>query len=67
MRTTIILDDKLLEEAEKLSGSTSLSDIINTALQSYVRLEKSLRLAAMGGTQPGLKQIPRRRYGWNKH
>lgn len=62
MRTTITVDDKLLEEAEKLSGITSRPNLINTALESYVRLEKSRRLAALGGTQPGLKQIPRRRY-----
>lgn len=61
MRTTITLDDDLISEAQKLSGIQSRSNLVNTALEAYVTLQKAHRLAALGGTEPGMKPIPRRR------
>ena len=61
MRTTLTLDDRLLDEAQKLSGIQSRPSLINEALKALVQREKARRLAALGGSEPGLQPIPRRR------
>ncbi len=63
MRTTVTLDDALLERASEYSGITERSALIRHALQEFVHAEASRRLARMGGTQPDLKAPPRRRFG----
>jgi Arc/MetJ family transcription regulator len=40
MRTTLVVDKKLLEEASRYAGETSPSDTVNTALREYVRRRK---------------------------
>jgi len=61
MRTTVTLDDKLLEDARKLSGVQETGPLLKAALQALIYRESALRLARLGGTQPNLKDIPRRR------
>ena len=61
MRTTIVLDDDLIEKASSYTGITEKTAIVREALQALIQREAARRLAALGGTQPGLKQIPRRR------
>ncbi|MHB1101305.1 MAG: type II toxin-antitoxin system VapB family antitoxin [Devosia sp.] len=63
MRTTVTIDDKLLEEAQEYSGIHEKSALIREALKLLVAREAGRRLAAMGGTEPGLEYIPRRRSG----
>jgi len=60
-RTTLILDDELLEEARKLTGLEEKTAVVHEALRALVRRESARQLAELGGSQPGLKQIPRRR------
>ena len=60
-RTTLILDDELLEEARKLTGLEEKTAVIHEALRALVRRESARQLAELGGSQPDLKQIPRRR------
>ncbi len=61
MRTTLTLDDQLLEEAQKLSGMMERPKLIHEALCVFVAREKTRRLMALAGTEPELKSIPRRR------
>ncbi len=61
MRTTVTIDDELLEEAQRLTGIKERSVLIRMGLEALVQRECSRRLARMGGSQPDLKDIPRRR------
>jgi Arc/MetJ family transcription regulator len=62
MRTTVTLDDKLLADAIEYTGISEKSVLINEALKTLVAVEAGRRLAALGGTMPGFKAAPRRRY-----
>lgn len=61
MRTTVNIDDKLLSDAERLTGMSERSALINAGLRALVERESALRLARLGGTEPELKPVPRRR------
>lgn len=61
MRTTVTLDDALLEKAEALSGQLERSALIREALQALIERESARRLAALGGSEPDLELTPRRR------
>ena len=60
MRTTLALDDELIEQAQKYTGIKEKSALVNQALKALVEREAGRRLARMGGSSPGLK-APRRR------
>ena len=60
MRTTLNIDDELLEQALKLTNITSKSELIRRALRALVEKESAWQLAKMGGSQPHLKPITRR-------
>jgi Arc/MetJ family transcription regulator len=61
MRTTIILDEPLLEKARRLTGVHEKTALIHAGLQALVARESSRRLAALGGSEPRAKAAPRRR------
>jgi Arc/MetJ family transcription regulator len=61
MRTTLNLDDELLTKAHQLSGLTERTQLMREALLALVQRESARRLAALGGSQPELQPIPRRR------
>ena len=61
MRTTVTLDDALLAQAQALCGELERSALLREALQALVQRESARRLAALGGSEPALKPIPRRR------
>jgi len=61
MRTTVALDDELVRTAQEYSGVTERTALLREALKALIHLEASRRLAALGGTMPDLKDIPRRR------
>ncbi len=60
MRTTIALDDDLLAKAESLTGLTEKATLIREALRALIQRESAKRLALLGGSEPQLKDIPRR-------
>ncbi|WP_187972269.1 type II toxin-antitoxin system VapB family antitoxin [Aquibium microcysteis] len=60
MRTTVTLDDVLLEQAQRFSGINERSALIEAALKALVEREAARRLAKLGGSQPDL-EIPDRR------
>ncbi len=49
MRTNIDIDDKLMKDALKLSGLKSKKEIVNEALEEYVKFKKRLRLKDLQG------------------
>ncbi len=61
MRTTINLDDELVEKAASLTGITERTELIREALRSLIRREAAQRLIRLGGSQPKLQKTPRRR------
>ena len=61
MRTTVVLDDDLLAEAQRLTGTTEKTALVRQALGALIERESARRLARLGGTEPGLIDIPRRR------
>ena len=61
MRTTINLDDELLSEAHRLTGMKERTALVNEALRALVERESARRLAKLGGSEPQLEPIVRRR------
>jgi Arc/MetJ family transcription regulator len=61
MRTTLNIDDKILEEAARLTGIREKTALVRMGLESLVALESARRLAALGGTEPDIRPVPRRR------
>lgn len=62
MRTTIVLDDKLLATAQEYTGVKEKSALIRRALEELVQREASRRLARLGGIAPNFEAPPRRRF-----
>ncbi len=52
MRTTITVDDALVEEARRLTGLKERSAVFQRGLETLVRVESAKRLAALGGSDP---------------
>ncbi len=61
MRTTITIDDSLLEEATALSQIRERPALIREALEALIERESAKRLALLGGSEPDLRAPPRRR------
>lgn len=61
MRTTITLDDDLLEAAREITGVQERSALVHEGLRALIQREAARRLARLGGSAPGLKAVPRRR------
>ncbi|MBV8684429.1 MAG: type II toxin-antitoxin system VapB family antitoxin [Caulobacteraceae bacterium] len=61
MRTTLALDDNLLERARALTGLTEKSALVRAALEALIARESARRLARLGGSEPDLEAPPRRR------
>jgi len=63
MRTTLAIDDDLLAKAQALTGMTEKSALIREALQALIARESARRLARLGGSEPQLDPVRRRRPG----
>ena len=61
MRTTIAIDDELLARAEQLTDVREKSALVREALKALIEREAARRLARLGGSEPKLRPIPRRR------
>lgn len=61
MRTTINLDETLLAAAKKISGVTERTALIHEGLKALIERESARRLARLGGSEPQLKPVRRRR------
>lgn len=49
-RTNLVLDEKLLEEATRLSGERTFSRTVDRALEDYVRRIKARRILELAGS-----------------
>jgi len=61
MRTTINLDETLLAAAKKISGMTERTALIHEGLKALIERESARRLAQLGGSEPQLRHVRRRR------
>ena len=61
MRTTLVLDDDLIAEAQRLTGMKEKTLLVREGLTALIERESARRLARLGGTEPALTSIPRRR------
>jgi len=63
MRTTLNIEDRLLDKAAKLTGIKGKTSLVKLGLEALIARESSRRLAKLGGTENNLAAIPRRRTG----
>jgi Arc/MetJ family transcription regulator len=61
MRTTLNIDDELVEKASELTGIKEKTTLVKLGLEALIARESARRLAELGGTEKQLKAIPRRR------
>jgi Arc/MetJ family transcription regulator len=61
MRTILSIDDALLGRATELSGLREKTAVVRAGLEALVARESARRLATLGGTDRGIRPIPRRR------
>lgn len=61
MRTTLIIDDALIDRARRLTGIEEKTALVHAGLEALIAREAAKRLAALGGTEPQLNPTPRRR------
>jgi hypothetical protein len=61
MRTTLIIEDALLERAREATGIQENIALVRAGLEALIAREAAKGLAALGGTHPKLSDIPRRR------
>ena len=63
MRTTLSIDDELLDEARRLTGIDGRAALVREGLRALVERESARRLATLGGSEPGLRSVSRMRVG----
>ena len=61
MRTTLNIDDTLLERAAELTGEREKTALVRMGLEALIARESARRLAALGGSEPDASRAPRRR------
>ena len=61
MRTTVSIDDELLDEALRISGLTGNAAVLREGLRALIERESARRLVRLGGSERQLKPVPRRR------
>ena len=61
MRTTLNIDDQILRKASKLTGISEKTALVRLGLEALIAQESAKRLAALGGSEKDLKDIPRRK------
>lgn len=61
MRTTVNLDDELLEQARRITGMKGRAALIHEGLRALIERESARRLARLGGSEPQVRAVPRRR------
>jgi Arc/MetJ family transcription regulator len=61
MRTTLNIEDTLIDKASKLTGIREKTALVKLGLEALIARESGKRLAKLGGTEKELRMIPRRR------
>jgi Arc/MetJ family transcription regulator len=57
----LIIDDSLIKKAAKLTGVSEKTALVRMGLDALIARESARRLAKLGGTEPKLSRIRRRR------
>ncbi len=60
MKTTLNIDDDLLEEARRLTGVHEKTALVREGLEALIARESARRLKDLGGTETRLRDVPRR-------
>jgi Arc/MetJ family transcription regulator len=63
MRTTVNIDDDLLNEARRMTGLAEKTALVREGLRALIERESGRRLARLGGSEGQLQPVPRRRPG----
>jgi len=63
---TVEIDEKLLDRARQLTGILETTALVRAGLELLIASEAGKRLAALGGTDPELSDIPRLRGDQNR-
>jgi Arc/MetJ family transcription regulator len=61
MRTTLNIEDELLDKAARLTGIEEKTSLVRLGLEALIARESAMRLAKLGGTEKKLVTIRRRR------
>ena len=61
MKTTLNIDDHLLAEARRLTRIDEKTALVRAGLEALIARESARRLAALGGSEPKLVAVRRRR------
>lgn len=61
MKTTLNIDDRLLEEARRLTRIDEKTALVRAGLEALIARESARRLAALAGSEPTLEAGRRRR------
>lgn len=61
MRTTLNIENDLIEKASRLTGIKEKTSLVRLGLEALIAKESSKRLAKLGGSEKDLKSILRRR------
>ena len=61
MRTTLNLDDALIDRARLLTGIEERTALLHEGLRALIARESARRLARLGGSEPKVIDVPRRR------
>lgn len=61
MRTTLNIEDALIERASKLTGINEKTALVRKGLETLISLESSKRLAALGGSEKKIRMPSRRK------
>mgnify|MGYP006285628307 CR=1 FL=1 len=63
MKTTLNIDDRILNKASELTGISEKTALVRKGLEALIAQESARRLASLGGTEKQIKDIPRRKSG----
>ncbi len=63
MRTTLKTDDQLFEETVRLTGVKEKTALSRESLKALIPRESARRLSQIGGSEPKLDDVRRRRNG----
>ena len=61
VRTTVNIDDELLKKAQKMTGIKERAALLRAGLKALIEQASSKRLAALGGSEPQIRPVERRR------
>ena len=61
MKTTLNIDDGLLDQARRVTGISEKTALVRSGLEALIARESARRLAALGGAEKRLRSIRRRR------